>query len=421
MLETILMVVHGALLLFFGIYLSAAFSQLRLDKHNISILFDMCIFSGVLQIVSYLLFGEARVWKLYPVITHAPLIAFLCCFYHKRFSTALAAVCSAYLCCQPAKWFGLLIFSLTGSAIAEYIARMCVLVIVGFLVLRYFAPSLAALFTKTPVNVWIFGAIPIIYYLFDYATVVYTDLWLNNNRLVAEFLPFSFCIIFLLFCVIYYKGYEEKADLERKEQIIRITIEQQARELEAFKRNDQEIRLLRHDMRLILDSVAVSLRNGDTQTALELVDSCSSRTKGVQLQRFCADNTINYILSDFSEKCLEKQINFIHTIQISELNVDETLFTSILSNALDNALNAQAELPPAQRCIRLMLKTMDGKLLLSVKNPVKTPPVFSDGLPISHRPGHGYGTQSIRYMTERLGGNSQFSMQDNLFVLRVVI
>ncbi len=421
MLETVLMLIHGSLLLLFGVFLSAAFSQLRLTKRNILILLGICAFSGILQIAGLALFGEDMVWKLYPVITHLPLIAFLYFVYHRRFVTALAAVCSAYLCCQPAKWFGLLILSLTGSTVAEYIVRMCVLVTVGLLALRYFSPSLAALFTKNSASVCIFGAIPTVYYLFDYATVIYTDLWLSNNRLVAEFLPFLFCVIYILFCIIYYKGYEEKANLERKEQIIRITIEQQARELEIAKRNDQEVRLLRHDMRLFLDSIAVSVRNGDTEKALELIDSFSSRTKGVQLQRFCADNTINYILSDFSEKCLKQQVEFIHTIQIAELGVDETLFASILSNALDNALNAQAEFPPQQRNIRLMLKTMDGKLLLSVKNPVKTPPVFSDGLPISNRSGHGYGTQSIRYMTERLGGNSQFSVQDNTFILRVVI
>lgn len=68
-----------------------------------------------------------------------------------------------------------------------------------------------------------------------------------------------------------------------------------------------------------------------------------------------------------------------------------------------------------------MLKMVEGKLLLSVKNPIKNTPVFSDGLPISNKKGHGYGTQSIRYMTERLGGNCQFSAEENVFTLRVIL
>jgi hypothetical protein len=68
-----------------------------------------------------------------------------------------------------------------------------------------------------------------------------------------------------------------------------------------------------------------------------------------------------------------------------------------------------------------MLKSSQGKLLLSVKNPIQKKPVFSDGLPITNQDGHGYGTQSIRYMTERLGGNCQFNAQDNVFITRVII
>ena len=101
--------------------------------------------------------------------------------------------------------------------------------------------------------------------------------------------------------------------------------------------------------------------------------------------------------------------------------LDEILFSSILSNALDNALNAQQEVPPHQRFIRIVLKNKEGKLLVSVSNPVSKAPLFVDGLPVATEDGHGYGTHSIRYLTEKLGGNCDFSMQDDLFVLRIVI
>ena len=68
-----------------------------------------------------------------------------------------------------------------------------------------------------------------------------------------------------------------------------------------------------------------------------------------------------------------------------------------------------------------MIKTVDEKLLLSVKNPVDKTPVFSDGLPVSEKKGHGYGTKSIRYMAERLGGKCKFSVENGWFVLRIII
>ena len=68
-----------------------------------------------------------------------------------------------------------------------------------------------------------------------------------------------------------------------------------------------------------------------------------------------------------------------------------------------------------------MIKNNSGKTLLCVKNRFKETPVFQDGLPITSRRGHGYGSQSIRYATEKLRGNCQFVVEDDWFVLRVVV
>jgi len=92
-----------------------------------------------------------------------------------------------------------------------------------------------------------------------------------------------------------------------------------------------------------------------------------------------------------------------------------------LSNALDNALNAQQTLRESERCIEVMLRTKNKRLLLSVQNPFGRKPVFVDGIPVTERTGHGYGTKSICYMTERLGGECQFTTEGNTFILRVMI
>ena len=152
-----------------------------------------------------------------------------------------------------------------------------------------------------------------------------------------------------------------------------------------------------------------------------MISGFTSQVEAASLHRYCENDIINYILTNFENKCQESEITFQAAVEIQEFSVDEVLFSSIVSNALENALNAQTDLPSAERQIKLMLKNSDGKLLLSVKNPFKEKPVFIDGLPISGRKGHGYGTQSIRYMTERLGGNCQFTIQNDLFVVRVVI
>lgn len=421
MLPDILMLLHGAVLLSFGITLSAAFAGIRFTRQNALIFLGMFLFSGVLQLTAKVFLSEDMVWKLYPPITHLPLILLLCIYYRKTAATAMAAAFTAYFCCQPAKWVGVTLLLTTHSQCWEHVGRILCLILVGCFAWHYLAPCLSEIFNKDTRSVCIFGIVPTIYYFFDYATVVYTDLWARSNRIVVEFLPFLLFMVYMLFCIVYYREYEQKADAERKEQMIRITTQQQAREFASMEHNQQEIRLMRHDMRLFLGNLSVALEDGDLEYAKKMVAAYTDSVDKATVRRFCENNTVNYVLSHFAARCEGSKISFQADVAIDKELPDELFFSSILSNALDNALNAQLELPEKKRKIKVLLKNSDNRLLLSVKNPFRKAPQFADGLPVSARKGHGYGTQSIRYLTDRLGGNCQFSIQNDLFVVRVIL
>ena len=95
--------------------------------------------------------------------------------------------------------------------------------------------------------------------------------------------------------------------------------------------------------------------------------------------------------------------------------------TSILSNSLENALKAVVELPANQRIIDVNIRMKGPKLLISVKNTFSKTPQFVDGLPQAEQSNHGLGTQSIQFVAEKLKGNCQFSVQDDMFVLQVIL
>lgn len=401
--------------------LSAVCAGVRPNKKNTLVFFLLFVICGILQLFFFFTLEEDFVWKIYPCITHIPIVLLLCLYYHKRLITAIAAVTTAYLFCQPAKWISMLTTALGGGEIASHISYIVVLLILGAVMFRFLGSYLADIYNKESRSVVIFGIVPVIYYGFDYVISIYTEIWTKNNRIAIEFLPFFLCIVYMIFCVVYYKEEELKADAERKEQMIRLAAEQQSREIQAIKRSEQEIRLLRHDMRLLLNNLAVSIENNDSEHALKMISGYVSQIDKTMIHRYCENDTINYILSGYATKCQEQKIAFHTKVAIEAFTIDEVIFASILSNALDNAVNAQATLPESERSISVMLKTSNEKLLLSVQNRYDETPVFVDGMPVSNRKGHGYGTQSIVYLTERLGGNCHFSLQDERFLLRVII
>lgn len=421
MIETIMFFIHGACLLVFGVILSAALTRIELSKKNICILLAFVFVCGILQIAAMLIGGESGIWMIYPLITHLPLVLLFTLGYKKRLSSSLAAVLTAYLLCQPANWCGLVIEQVIGSEALDIAIQCLVLAAVAAVTIKYLAPYLSEIFNKETRDICIFASMPAVYYVFDYGTGIYSDLWTENNRIASEFLALFLGIAFVVFCVVYQREYEEKVDVERRNQIISITAKQRMREMEAVKRSEQEIKILRHDMRLHLSSIALCIDNGEIEKAKELIDAYSTHIDGTMIKRYCSNEMINYIFSDYASKFEDANISFEHSVEIGKIQTDEMLFASIVSNALDNALNAQMKLPEDVREVDITLKEANGKLMMSVENPVAVVPEFIDGMPVSRKEGHGYGTQSIKYTSERLGGNCRFEMKDKKFITRVII
>lgn len=421
MIEDILFFAHYALLLAYGITLSLAFAKVSFSRQNLPKILVIFVFCGSLQLITYLFSKDVLLWEIYPLISHLPIIVILWRFYKRRLVTAIAATTTAYLCCQPAKIMGEFTLMLTKSVNAEYSIRIFCYLVFAFILLKYFCNYIAEIFTRNDRSIYTFAFLPLGFYIYEYLMGIYTDLWYTSNPFAREILPLFVFIIFVTICVTYYREYALREYSEQREQLILTTVEQQRKEIDAIKVGTKEIRLMRHDMRLILNNVAACLEDDNKDKALELISGFTTHIDNTVIKRYCENETFNYVIAAFEAKCQDSFIEFVCDAEIGDVQHDEIMLSSILSNALDNAYNAQMELPKSKRKIMLLFKHAKGKILLSVKNPFATRPVFVDGLPVAKRSGHGYGTKSIQYTTEKLGGNCQFTVQDELFVARIVL
>lgn len=421
MMEQIIYFLYYGLVLIVGTGMAAIFAGLNKQSRHLWVFIPLVLLCGGLQLIIFFTLGEQLVWRLYPFIAHLPVGLTIGVLWHKRAITVMAAVTTSYFCLQLSKWSKAIVQAITNNEMVGQIARIVVMLVVSFFIMRYLASYLAELFSKDNRSVLIFGSVPMAFYVFDYLASVYTDIWFMQAKTTVELMAFFLCAVYLFFCLVYYREYEQKVRAEQKEQIIRFTLRQQEREIEKVKRSEQVTRMLRHDMRHFLRSLALCVKNDEREKALEMIDQYTSIVEDAALRRFCENDTINYVLSDFACRCEASGVAFLHTIEIGCHISEELLVATLLSNALENALNAQKSMPESQRRIALQMRTKEDKLLISVENPFKNRPIFVDDMPVGQIPGHGYGTQSIRYMAERMGGKCMFSTQGKNFVLRVVI
>ena len=172
----------------------------------------------------------------------------------------------------------------------------------------------------------LFGSLPVTYYIFDYATTIYSDALYSGIQALNEFLPTVLVIFYVLF-------------------------------LPAFH---------------------------------------------LQSQRQGAVLTVDASLPN-------------------DVAISDTELCSLLSNGLENALHAVADLPADRKQISLYCGVRQNKLLIEIRNPCAGPIAMRDGLPVSDREGHGYGCRSIRAIAQRNGGLCVFSARQGQFLLQIML
>ena len=118
----------------------------------------------------------------------------------------------------------------------------------------YVSPYVAVLLNRPLKEVAIFSILPLTYYLFDYATTVYTNLLYSGNGLVVEFLGFVVSIACLIFFTLIAEEYLAKNELSQKNRLIEMRMHSAVHELEQVRNVQYRMSIMRHDMRHVLST-----------------------------------------------------------------------------------------------------------------------------------------------------------------------
>ena len=419
MINTILEAIRYTLTLLFGIFVSTLFLDIKINKKNILIIFGFFYIDLALQAIFYFSKNISSVISLYPLITHLPLFLFFIFIFKKRIFPTLIAIASAYLCCQISNWSTIFVSSFINGT-ADIIYSLSLFLSFGFIVKFVYLP-ISQLLKKQSSELISFGIIPIFYYIFDYVSTVYTQLLYVGNRITVEFTPFLLCICYFVFCTVYFKQYEEKQHIETNNKLMYMKQTQVEKEMTLMEENEKKIVLIRNDMRHFLNNILNDLENNQNEHAIDYIHTLFDSLDQTVRKQYCLNNTINMIIASYENRIQEGNIDFHYQLSVPKKSaISDIDLTSILSNALENALKAVLLLKD-YRFIQLTIEEKCGKLLISVENNYLNEPIFVDGIPISKEKNHGFGSQSIVYTVDKLNGNCQFSVNNHRFILRIVI
>ena len=139
---------------------------------------------------------------------------------------------------------------------------------------------------------------------------------------------------------------------------------------------------------------------------------------------FCENRAADGVVGYYCALAKREQIPFSVQLDLPEcLPVDEVELCLVLSNLLENALEASLRTTPARRKIKLTAYLHSGSLtLIQVENTYDGVIQEKDGVfQSSKRKGDGVGLQSVRHIAEKSGGVSTVTYQDGLFCAKLMM
>ena len=419
---TTLEVFNYGLVLIFGLFLSTDIAGGWKNPKQRCFMFAMCPILLLLQSTCWLLLGVGNVRRIYPLIVHLPLVLALVFALKKTVGVAVVSVCTAYLCCQLPRWARLAITHLTGSALLGEIGYAVLIFPILFLLRRYFVRTAHETMTHSSRLLLLFGSLPFVYYLFDYATVVYSDALYAGIPALTEFFPTAIIIFYVMFLAAYHAQIQKRMETELQRSMLEAELKQSGVEMESLRRTEMQTAIYQHNMRHHLTAIDAFLSAGKPQQAREYIKKVQADVEAITPRRFCKNEIVNLLCSSFSDKAEHLGIRLTVEARLpKELPIPDTELCSLVSNGLENALHAVTGLETPLKWVGLYCSIWNNKLLIEIKNPYAGEITMRDELPISQRENHGYGCRSIRTIAERHRGLCTFEPKAGLFTLRVVL
>lgn len=271
---------------------------------------------------------------------------------------------------------------------------------------------------------YIFWILPVLFIGMNLAMIPRNPNILEQGRLRMLYILFGFVllILLLLFYLLFYlmaSSLNRNDRLRRENQLLSM---QQARYASLHNAMEQT-RQARHDIRHhfhILQSLAAQEKwEGLTAYLNEAQGSIPDIDLGL-----CRNTAVDSVAGYFAALYREHGIPLTFELDLPVvLPVPETDLCSVLSNLLENAMEAGLLTAPERRRVKASAHLHSGHMvLLSVENTYDRKVKEKDGVLLSSkRPGEGIGLQAVQHTAEKNGGYCRFHYEEGVFCVNVIL
>lgn len=178
-----------------------------------------------------------------------------------------------------------------------------------------------------------------------------------------------------------------------------------------------------HDIKHL---IAALRTEPDAQVREQWLQAMEEDIQAYEVQNKTGNRVLDTVLTGKSLYCQNQGIELLVVADGKLLSfMDVADICTVFGNALDNAIECEQKIPDkSKRIIRLVLSAQKQFLLLKVENYCPFHADFRDGLPATTKEdpsNHGFGLKSIRHTAQKYGGSITAAIEDDWFVLKMLI
>ena len=271
---------------------------------------------------------------------------------------------------------------------------------------------------------YVFWVLPMVFILLNLFITPRYQITLRIGRVLQVYIVMSIALLFLMlfFNAIFLLmaiSINRNVRLQQENQLLSM----QQQRYESLKAAIEEARQARHDLRHQLCQLAALAEEGNLEKIKAYLSSAVSRIPSLEMH-FCENRAADGVVGYYCALAKREQIPFSVQLDLPEcLPVDEINLCLVLSNLLENALEASLRTAPARRRIKLTAYLHGNSLaLIQVENTYDGVIREKGGVfQSSKRKGDGIGLQSVRHIAEKSGGVNTVTYQDGLFCVKVML
>lgn len=187
---------------------------------------------------------------------------------------------------------------------------------------------------------------------------------------------------------------------------------------------NETLQKMRHDMKGHLQVVLGFIRNGETEKAVSYLQKNMDKINEGKMYLNTDNEALNIIVNAKFALAEEKGIRVSGDCEKHISGIEDTDMTSLIDNALSNAIAAAEDADEGERYIRLSISREENYIKILVENSLRESVVNNNPRLLTTKPDkkrHGLGTRIMKEIAEKYNGSWSFRENGKVFQCCIIV